>query len=95
MCKTVITKRLVIHGRVQGVYFRDSMRQLAQQLGVTGWVRNRRDGTVEAMAQGAPIVVDKMIEWAREGPEFAQVTDVQIEDAENSPFDNFAIFRSA
>jgi acylphosphatase len=82
MSEPVITKRLVIHGRVQGVYFRDSMRQQARQFGVTGWVRNRRDGTVEAIVQGGPGAVEKMIEWSHRGPDKAKVTDVQVEEAQ-------------
>lgn len=84
----MITKRLCIHGRVQGVYFRDSMRQQAQQLGVTGWVRNRLDGTVEAMVHGESQAVAKIIEWTRRGPATAKVIDVQIEEAQGK-FDSF------
>jgi acylphosphatase len=83
-----VTKRLIISGRVQGVFFRDSMRQQARQLGVTGWVRNRSDGTVEAMVQGKPDAVKKMIEWAHRGPDAAKVTEVQIEEA-HGQFDSF------
>ena len=88
MGEATITKRLVIHGRVQGVYFRDSMRQQARQLGITGWVRNRSDGTVEAMVSGDPGEIDNIVEWARHGPAKAKVTDVQIEEGKG-PFDNF------
>ena len=73
------TLRLVIHGRVQGVYFRDSMRREAQRLGVSGWVRNRSDGTVEAAVQGEPADVDAIARWARRGPERALVERVEIE----------------
>ena len=86
----MVTKRLSIHGRVQGVYFRDSMRQQARQLGITGWVRNRTDGTVEAMVSGEPEAVAKIIEWARHGPPTAKVTDVQIGEAEGQ-FDSFEL----
>ena len=71
--------RLVIHGRVQGVFFRDSMRREAQRLDITGWVRNLSDGTVEAAVQGEPGAVDAIVRWAHHGPQHAQVTRVVIE----------------
>jgi acylphosphatase len=88
MSDAKVTKRLSIHGRVQGVYFRDSMRQRALQLDVTGWVRNRMDGTVQAMVSGDPGAVSRMIEWARRGPATAKVTAVQVEEAQGH-FDSF------
>ncbi|MBU1692176.1 MAG: acylphosphatase [Gammaproteobacteria bacterium] len=69
---------LRIYGHVQGVCFRESMYRKARQLGITGWVRNRSDGSVEAIIQGAPEVVSAMIEWARRGPDMAQVEGVEI-----------------
>jgi acylphosphatase len=69
--------RLVVLGRVQGVYFRDSMRREAQRLGIAGWVRNRGDGTVEAVVQGAPAAVDAIVRWAHRGPEHARVERVE------------------
>jgi len=80
----VIIRHLVIHGRVQGVYFRESMRQRALQLGVTGWVRNRMDGTVEAMVQADTDAIDAIIEWARRGPASASVTDLRVEDGDGN-----------
>lgn len=73
-----VTKRLQISGRVQGVGFRMYMERKAYELGVTGWVRNRRDGSVEAMVQGAPEAVEAIIAWARRGPRSAVVSDVII-----------------
>jgi acylphosphatase len=78
------TLHLVIHGRVQGVFFRDSMRREAQNLAVAGWVRNRSDGTVEAVVQGEPAAVDAIVRWAKHGPERAQVERVDIEPAEGA-----------
>lgn len=72
------TFRLVIHGLVQGVFFRDSMRREAQRLGVAGWVRNRSDGCVEAAVQGEPASVDEIVRWARGGPQHAQVERIDI-----------------
>lgn len=71
--------RLVIHGRVQGVFFRDSMRREAQRLDITGWVRNLSDGTVEAAVQGESDAVDAIVRWAHHGPLHAQVARVVIE----------------
>jgi len=70
------TLRLVIHGRVQGVFFRDSMRREALRLGITGWVRNRSDGTVEAAVQGESAGMDAIVRWAHQGPQHAQVEQV-------------------
>ncbi len=78
----VITLRLVIHGRVQGVFFRDSMRLEAQRLGVAGWVRNCNDGSVEAEVYGKSADVDAIVRWAKRGPELAQVERVDIERAD-------------
>jgi acylphosphatase len=75
----VKTLRLVIHGRVQGVFFRDSMRYEAQRLGIAGWVRNRSDGVVEAVVHGEPAAVDAIVRWAHLGPQHAQVERVDIE----------------
>jgi len=72
------TLRLVIHGRVQGVFFRDSMRREAQKLSVSGWVRNSSDGTVEAVVHGEPAAVDAIVRWAQHGPQHAQVVGVEI-----------------
>jgi acylphosphatase len=79
-----ITRRLVISGYVQGVYYRDSMRIEADRLGVTGWVRNRRDGTVEAMVQGEAARVETIIAWARHGPPAARVDNLEIGDGTGS-----------
>jgi acylphosphatase len=75
-------KHLIISGRVQGVGFRYAMLATAERLGVTGWVRNRRDGTVEAVVDGDPTAVAAMIRWANTGPPGARVTGVAVGDAE-------------
>ena len=69
---------------MQGVFYRESMCRKAAELGVTGWVRNRRDGSVEAMLQGDEETVQRMLEWARRGPEMAQVTDMEVEQGSGS-----------
>ena len=76
------TYRLRVHGRVQGVWFRESMRLEAERLNVTGWVRNTPDGAVEAVIQGPAGAVDAMIEWARSGPPLARVDRVEIGEAQ-------------
>lgn len=75
-----MAKHLRISGRVQGVGFRYSMAQEAERLGVTGWVRNCRDGTVEAVVDGAETAVEAILEWARRGPRAAQVAEVRIDE---------------
>ncbi len=72
-------RRLVIHGRVQGVGFRASLAWEADKLSIAGWVRNRRDGTVEAMIQGSDEAVAAMIAWARRGPPGARIDRVEVE----------------
>jgi acylphosphatase len=80
------TRRLLITGRVQGVGFRYALRSEAERLGLAGWVRNRSDGSVEALATGAPQALDALAAWARRGPPAARVAEVRIESVpdENS-----------
>ncbi|MHB1144149.1 MAG: acylphosphatase [Thiobacillus sp.] len=75
------TLRLHIQGRVQGVWFRESMRREAERLGVTGWVRNAPDGSVGAVIQGPDAAVDALIAWARIGPPQARVERIVLTDA--------------
>lgn len=79
-----MARRLKISGRVQGVGFRYSMAEEAERLGVTGWVRNRRDGTVEAVVDGDPEAIEAVVAWARQGPRGAQVTDVEVSEVAES-----------
>jgi acylphosphatase len=72
---------LIITGRVQGVGFRFYTQRKARELGITGWVRNRRDGAVEAMVQGSSGAVEAMIAWARRGPPSAVVAEVRVTEA--------------
>jgi len=77
-----IARRVVVHGNVQGVFFRDTTRRRAQSRGVTGWVRNRSDGTVEALFEGEMDAVESMVAFARDGPRGAQVERVDVSEAE-------------
>ena len=84
-----VTRRFAIRGRVQGVFFRESMRQEAARLGVTGWVCNCRDGSVEAVVQGSTEAVAAMTEWARRGPPDADVEAVEVEEAGGGDYFGF------
>jgi len=77
-------RRLVISGRVQGVGFRDWMLVLAERLGVFGWVRNRRDGTVEAVVDGEEAAVEELLRACRRGPRLAEVTEI-LEELTEAP----------
>ena len=74
-------RRLVIRGRVQGVGFRYALLDAATALGVTGWVRNRRDGSVEALVEGELGAVDAIVAWCRKGPPAARVGAVDVHEA--------------
>ena len=69
---------MIVSGRVQGVFFRDTCRRMALAAGVRGWVRNRPDGTVEALFEGEPRAVEQMVSWTRSGPPQAAVTAVEV-----------------
>jgi acylphosphatase len=77
----IITRRLRITGRVQGVGYRWSLTQEARQLGLNGWVRNRLDGSVEAVVSGPADAVDAIVEWAKRGPTLARVEGVEISES--------------
>jgi len=76
MSDGVVRYRVVVTGRVQGVWYRESCRRTADALGVNGWVRNRADGSVEAAVEGPPSAVDRLLDWMREGPPRAVVVRV-------------------
>jgi acylphosphatase len=84
--------RVIIEGRVQGVFFRHHTQQMASQLGVKGWVKNRRDGSVEALFEGDKKKVDQIIQWCHRGPSEARVTNVQtIWENDTGEFEDFSI----
>jgi len=75
----MVRYRVLVSGLVQGVGFRDSCRRTAERQGVSGWVRNLRDGSVEAVFEGPADAVDTLLDWSRRGPRFAEVTDVSVQ----------------
>lgn len=77
----MIARQVVVRGRVQGVGFRYATLEVAQAAGATGWVRNRRDGAVEAFVQGDAAAVESVVAWCRRGPPAARVTDVEVAEA--------------
>lgn len=87
----MIRRRVVAHGRVQGVFFRDTTRRAAAQRGVAGWARNVPDGTVEAVFEGEPDAVERMVELCREGPRGAQVERLDVFDEEPEGLTGFAV----
>ncbi|MBW1916022.1 MAG: acylphosphatase [Deltaproteobacteria bacterium] len=87
-----IRVRLIIQGRVQGVFFRDSTRREALRLGVFGWVKNRFDGSVEVLAEGPEDKIDQLIEWCHQGPSYARVSRVnETQEEWSGEFDSFDI----
>jgi acylphosphatase len=70
--------RVTVSGRVQGVWYRESLRRIAEDTGVAGWVRNNADGTVEAVLEGEPRAVARLLAWMRSGPPLAHVTRVEV-----------------
>jgi len=87
-----IRVRLIIEGRVQGVWFRESTRKEAVSLGVYGWVKNRPDGTVEALIEGPEDKVKKLVEWCRQGPPYARVTRVhEMQEEWKGEFSSFDV----
>jgi acylphosphatase len=87
---------LRIHGKVQGVFFRESTRIEATRLGLTGWVRNRDDGTVEAVAEGEDAALEDFIQWCHRGPSTARVTHVDCVRAEATrEFPSFTVERTS
>jgi acylphosphatase len=84
-----VRRRVVVHGRVQGVFFRDTARREAASHGVGGWVRNTPEGTVEAVFEGAREDVERLIGFAQEGPPAAQVEQVEVFEEEPEGLESF------
>jgi acylphosphatase len=90
-----IRRRVRVHGRVQGVFFRDSTRERAREAGVQGWVRNLRDGSVEAVFEGEPREVSRLVDFCRAGPRLAAVERVEVFEEEPEGLRGFQIAASA
>jgi acylphosphatase len=88
---STVRKRVVVHGRVQGVFFRDTTRRHAASRGVAGWVANRPDGAVEAVFEGEPDAIDSLVRFAQEGPRGADVEDVEVFDEEPEGLSGFDV----
>ena len=86
-----VARRVVVHGTVQGVFFRDATRRKARSRGVAGWVRNRSDGAVEAHFEGAPDAVESMVAFAREGPRHAEVDRADVEEVAVEGLEGFEV----
>jgi len=86
-----VRRNVVARGRVQGVFFRDSTRREAERRGVAGWARNRSDGAVEAVFEGAPEAVEAMVEFIRRGPGHAEVSDVEVRDEAPQGLSGFSV----
>ena len=84
-------RRVVVHGNVQGVFFRDSTEKEAESKGVAGWVRNRDDGAVEAVFEGDQDAVEALVEFCRSGPSKADVERVEVEEEEPEGLDGFSV----
>jgi acylphosphatase len=84
-------RRVVAHGLVQGVFFRDSTRRLAQQHGVAGWVRNTFEGTVEAVFEGEPGAVERLVAFMREGPSGAVVERAEVVPEDEEGLSGFVV----
>lgn len=87
------TVNLIVKGKVQGVFFRAEAKETAEKLGITGWVKNREDGSVEAMAKGSQESIDAFVQWCKTGPKRAGVTDVIVTPLHLDDFDTFEIIR--
>jgi acylphosphatase len=86
-----IARRVVVHGRVQGVFFRETARRRARRAGVAGWVRNNEDGSVEALFEGERDDVDVMVHFAGIGPSGAYVDDVEVDEVEPEGLRGFEV----
>jgi acylphosphatase len=88
----LVAREVVVHGLVQGVFFRDSCRREAERLGVAGWVRNEPDGTVAGHFEGPRDAVDALVRWCHDGPPRARVERVDVQDDEPRDAEGFAAF---
>ena len=91
----ILQVHVVISGRVQGVWYRASTKQKAEELGLRGWVKNTQEGNVEAVFEGSEAAIDEMIAWCRKGPALAHVTNVNvIEKRQGNQYTDFTVLHS-
>ena len=86
-----VRRRVVVRGSVQGVFFRDTTRRRAEAEGVAGWVTNRGDGAVEAVFEGEPEAVERLVAFSRQGPRSASVEDVQVTEEQPEGEQGFSV----
>jgi acylphosphatase len=91
MAEQRIRRHVVVSGRVQGVFFRDSTRREAERSGVAGWVSNRYDGAVEAVLEGPSDAVERVLRFMREGPRHARVEDIDVREEEPESLTTFSV----
>jgi acylphosphatase len=87
----MVRRRVIVHGQVQGVFFRDTTRRMARSRGLRGWVRNTPEGTVEAVFEGDQDAVEAMVRWSGEGPRGAAVERVVVTEEEPQGLTDFRI----
>jgi acylphosphatase len=87
----MVRAHVFISGMVQGVFFRQETRRRATSLGCAGWVRNREDGRVEAVFEGPEEAVEEMVRWCRQGPDSAEVRDVDVHDEDPEGLEGFRV----
>lgn len=90
----MIAREIIVKGKVQGVFYRASAREKAEELGLFGWVKNRADGTVEIWLEGEDRIVQEMTEWCRQGPARARVEEVEIKVVEPADYLDFKVIRT-
>lgn len=93
--KPMPTVHLLIKGKVQGVFYRASAKDVAEELNLGGWIKNTKEGDVEAVVTGADEPLQLFIDWCREGPSKAVVTQVHITNREEEAFDRFTVIRGS
>lgn len=87
----MIRKRVIVRGRVQGVFFRDTTRRMAQSRGVAGWVRNTAEGAVEAVLEGDDAAVEALVRFCHDGPRGARVSEVEVSEEEPAGESGFRV----
>ena len=87
------TVHLIIKGKVQGVFYRASAKDVADDIGIVGWVKNTEEGNVEIMADGSKEQIEKLVDWCKKGPRRAVVTDVVVTEVDKQNFKGFEVLR--